>query len=209
MVNAAMTTTLVLAHFAPDIVLLSAIAGGLHPGLNLGDVVISERTIQYECGQVLAERFRAWGTWDPFTNSENPLYSPGDSCILEAVGDIGDEVDLRDAVSKTGPVRAKVVKGTVASADKVVQDTATKESLHRTYSADVVHTECGAIAQICFQKHVPMVGVLGISDLADEHFESDGEIGYEIATCNADRTTLGILDWLDPRILQRMTEDPE
>jgi nucleoside phosphorylase len=74
--SAAMAATLVLDHFGPDIVLLSAIAGGLNPGPSLKDVVVSERTIQHECGQMLSEGFRVWGTCDRFTDSENPLCTP-------------------------------------------------------------------------------------------------------------------------------------
>jgi nucleoside phosphorylase len=104
-------------------------------------------------------------------------------------------------------VHAKVVEGTVASADKIIQNSAEREFLHRAYNADAVHNECGAIAQICFQKHAPMVGVLGTGDSADEQSASDGEIGCKTAAHNADKTVLAILDWLNPGTLQQ-TMDP-
>ena len=46
-VNAAMTTQLALDHFAIRDVVFSGIAGGVDPGLNIGDVVIADRWGQY------------------------------------------------------------------------------------------------------------------------------------------------------------------
>ncbi|MDE0045113.1 MAG: 5'-methylthioadenosine/S-adenosylhomocysteine nucleosidase, partial [bacterium] len=46
-VNAAMTTQLAFDHFAIRDVVFSGIAGGVDPGLNIGDVVIAERWGQY------------------------------------------------------------------------------------------------------------------------------------------------------------------
>ena len=46
-VNAAMTVQLALDHFAIERVVFSGIAGGVDPGLNIGDVVIADRWGQY------------------------------------------------------------------------------------------------------------------------------------------------------------------
>ena len=42
-VNAAMTVQLALDHFAIERIVFSGIAGGVDPGLNIGDVVIADR----------------------------------------------------------------------------------------------------------------------------------------------------------------------
>ena len=46
-VNAAMTVQLALDHFAIERIVFSGIAGGVDPGLNIGDVVIADRWGQY------------------------------------------------------------------------------------------------------------------------------------------------------------------
>ena len=46
-VNAAMTAQLALERFHIDRILFSGIAGGVDPGLNVGDVVIADRWGQY------------------------------------------------------------------------------------------------------------------------------------------------------------------
>ena len=47
-VNAAMTATLIIEHFRPSRAIFTGVAGGLNPDLQLGDIVIAEKTAQHD-----------------------------------------------------------------------------------------------------------------------------------------------------------------
>jgi adenosylhomocysteine nucleosidase len=47
MVNAAITTQMMITYFDPTYLLYSGIAGGMNPANNIGDVVVSKRWVQY------------------------------------------------------------------------------------------------------------------------------------------------------------------
>ena len=48
MVNAAMTTQLAIDHFNITHILVSGIAGGVNPNLNIGDVVVLTQWAEYQ-----------------------------------------------------------------------------------------------------------------------------------------------------------------
>ena len=52
-VNTALVATLLLDHFGCRSVLLTGVAGGIDPGLGIGDVVIADRLIQHDYGAVI------------------------------------------------------------------------------------------------------------------------------------------------------------
>ena len=51
-VNTALVTTLLADRFGCRLVVFSGVAGGLDPGLRIGDVVIADRTLQHDAGVI-------------------------------------------------------------------------------------------------------------------------------------------------------------
>ena len=91
--------------------ILTGIAGALNSQINLGDVVIIHRCIQYECGEITSEGFEVWGTWDYIKNRENPKYFESDAKMLKVAQTISDQVILKP-ISETS--RPMVISGTGA-----------------------------------------------------------------------------------------------
>jgi adenosylhomocysteine nucleosidase len=193
MVNAGLTMGLLLTHYNPEKVILTGIAGSLNPQINLGDVVIVEKCVQYECGEVISEGFRLWGTWDYIKNRENPKYFDADEEMLKVAKAISDKVTLK-SISET--VNSKVILGTGATGNKLLKSKQAADNLFREYKADVVDMECAAIAQICYQYDIPFLAVKSISDQADESFKEEGEIAYEVACFNADQLVIELIRYL-------------
>lgn len=103
-VNAAMSTTILLDRFKPDVVINTGSAGGFHHSLNVGDIVISTEVrhhdvdvtaFDYEYGQV----------------PNLPAAYKADSALIQAA---------EDEASELGHIQ--VVKGTIATGDSFMSD---------------------------------------------------------------------------------------
>lgn len=193
MINAGLTMGLLLTHYSPEKVILTGIAGALNPQVNLGDVVIIERCIQYECGELTLEGFEVWGTWDYIKNRENPKYFEADAEMLKVAQAISDQITLKAISEASSP---KVILGAGATGNKLVKSRAAADKLFGEYGTDVVDMECAAIAQICYQYDIPFLAIKSISDKAGESFKEEGEIAYKTACFNADQLVIKLIEAL-------------
>lgn len=148
-VNAAMTTSVLLQHFQPDVIINTGSAGGLNPELNVGDVVISTEVrhhdvdvtaFGYEYGQVpqLPAAFQA----------NKKLLDIAVSCA-KAEGDI------------------QVVTGLIATGDSFMSDPERVKFIGTKFNdLQAVEMEAAAIAQVAHQFSTPFVIIRSLSDIA-------------------------------------------
>ncbi|MGM7721036.1 5'-methylthioadenosine/S-adenosylhomocysteine nucleosidase [Metabacillus sp. Hm71] len=148
-VNAAMSTTLLLDRYKPDYVINTGSAGGFHPSLNVGDIVISTEVrhndvdvtaFGYEYGQV-----------------------PG----LPAAY-IPDEKLVEVAVKKAEEIsNIQVAKGLIVTGDSFLNDPVKVEFIRSKFNdLHAGEMEAAAIAQVCHQFNVPFVVIRALSDIA-------------------------------------------
>ncbi|WP_203361671.1 5'-methylthioadenosine/S-adenosylhomocysteine nucleosidase [Bacillus sp. REN10] len=148
-VNAAMTTSVLLQHFQPDVIINTGSAGGLNPELNVGDVVISTEVrhhdvdvtaFGYEYGQVpqLPAAFEA----------DEKLLNIAVSCAKEEEG-------------------IQVVKGLIATGDSFMSDPERVKFIGTKFNdLQAVEMEAAAIAQVAYQFGTPFVVIRSLSDIA-------------------------------------------
>ncbi|GLB58294.1 5'-methylthioadenosine/S-adenosylhomocysteine nucleosidase [Cytobacillus sp. NCCP-133] len=153
-VNAAMSTAILLERFKPDYVINTGSAGGFHPDLNVGDVIISNEVrhhdvdvtaFGYEYGQVpqLPAAFEA----------DRRLVQIAEACAKES-GDI------------------QVVRGLIATGDSFMNDPARVDYIRDKFTdLQAVEMEAAAIAQVSYQFDTPFVVIRSLSDIAGK--ESD------------------------------------
>ncbi|MBU8786920.1 MULTISPECIES: 5'-methylthioadenosine/S-adenosylhomocysteine nucleosidase [Bacillus] len=153
-VNAAMSTTILLDRFKPDVVINTGSAGGFHHSLNVGDIVISTEVrhhdvdvtaFDYEYGQV----------------PNLPAAYPADSALVKTA---------EDEASELGSFQ--VVKGTIATGDSFMSDPE-RVAFIRDKFKDLyaVEMEAAAVAQVCYQFDVPFVVIRALSDIAGKESE--------------------------------------
>lgn len=147
-VNAAMTTTYLLLAGASRVV-FTGVAGGVHPQLKVGDLVVSSDCVQHDVdvtalGYPLGEIPGETLSW------------PADESLQALALEAAHEVE---GVNVTG---GRVVSGDVfvASPEKV-------QWLWQTFGAACAEMEGAAVAQVCARHGVPYVVIRSVSDTAD------------------------------------------
>lgn len=157
-VNAAMSTSILLERFKPDIVINTGSAGGYHPDLNVGDLIIStevrhhdvDATIfGYEYGQVpqMPPAFKA----DPF--------------LVEKAVTAAEKLE-----------GIQTAKGLIATGDSFMNDPERVEFVRRQFKdLYAVEMEGAAIAQVAWQFAVPFVVIRSLSDIAGK----DSNISFD------------------------------
>ncbi|WLR49944.1 5'-methylthioadenosine/S-adenosylhomocysteine nucleosidase [Bacillus tianshenii] len=157
-VNAAMATTILLDRHNPDMVINTGSAGGFHPSLNVGDLVVSTEVrhhdvdvtiFEYEYGQV----------------PNMPAAYTADAKLVEAAMECAKEI-----------TDVQAVKGLIVTGDSFMNDPARVEFVRSKfvdlYAAEM---EAAAIAQVCYQFDMPFVVIRALSDIAGK----DSNISFE------------------------------
>lgn len=148
-VNAAMTTTVLLHTFKPDVVINTGSAGGYDPSLEVGAVVISDEVrhhdvdvtiFGYEIGQV----------------PQMPAAFKSDMKLMEVA---------REAVTEVGEHQYGI--GLICSGDAFMNDPERVEKVRAYFpQMKAVEMEAAAVAQVCHQFDTPFVVIRALSDIA-------------------------------------------
>ncbi|MDP9996218.1 adenosylhomocysteine nucleosidase [Variovorax boronicumulans] len=194
-VAAAVTATVLLERFGVRAIVFSGVAGGLAPGVNVGDVVVATELLQHDMDASPL-----------FPKYEVPLMGisrfTADAVISDALAVVAEE-SLRDPVGLVGQEAAdefglrspKVHRGLLISGDRFVSTAAESEALRRHLpKALAVEMEGAAVAQVCHDYGVPFAAMRTISDRADD--EAHGDFARFVAEV-ASRYSLALVGaWL-------------
>jgi adenosylhomocysteine nucleosidase len=167
-VNAAMNTMLALQHFQPRAVISTGIAGALHPDHVTGDVVLAERVIQHDYGELTAEGIQVRPTRSPYTNQPNPLFFPADPQLIQCATNQIGEINLLQ-LPESSTARAPCIHvGTLVTGDAFAPLLVNRQVLHNQFAAEAIDMESGAMAQVCWVQGIPFLAIRGISDTDDK-----------------------------------------
>jgi adenosylhomocysteine nucleosidase len=195
-VNAAMTTTLLLDHFQPTEVIFTGIAGGIHPGLRPGDLIIAEKTAQHDIVIYSEGSFDTYRVRDPFTGDLNPTFFPADKKLFRAAEQAQANVKLEKILTHKGKRDPNIHTGIIVTGDAFVASAEKKAELRRRFQADAVEMEGGAVAQICYQREVPCLVMRSLSNTADSDVDMDSMTFYRLAAHNSSRYVMQIVEEL-------------
>lgn len=167
-VNAAMATAILLEKFAPNYVINTGSAGGFHPDLNIGDIVISTEVrhhdvdvtvFDYEYGQVpgLPAAFVA----------DTTLIKVAEDCAQQLSG-------------------LQVVKGLIATGDSFMDDPERVSFVQKKFpNLQAAEMEGAAIAQVAQQFTTPFVVIRSLSDIAGKESNQSFEQFLETAALHS------------------------
>jgi adenosylhomocysteine nucleosidase len=221
MVNAAMTTQALVDRFRVERIIFSGIAGGVNPGLNIGDVVIPVRWSEYQ--ENLFARETQPGVFTPPDTFEVTLPNygmmyPQDVDICTVNGEPDDEIPMvwfpvdgamlavaaRTATSVeldrcAGDVcldASPVVRpgGSGVSGPTFVDNAAYRDYAWNTWQADALDMESAAVAHVATANGVPFIIFRSLSDLAGGGpGENEIDVFFQLAADNSAKVMLAFL----------------
>lgn len=212
MVNAAMTTQALFDHFAIKGIVFSGIAGGVNPGLQVGDVTVPAKWGNYQENLFAREtatgfdpgrysgEYKNFGMIFPRTSSvpviggepdklEKRFWFPVDPAALKTASNLVGSVKLnRCAVS--GECLEKeprlVVGGNGVSGPTFVDNAAYRRWAWETFQADALDMETAAVAHVAYVNCVPYIAFRSLSDLAGGGpGKNEGKIFGKLAANNS------------------------
>jgi len=184
-VAAATTATTLIEAFGAQRLLFTGVAGGIAPGVQVGDVVVAQEFVQHDMdASPLFPRYQI------------PLYERErfacDSALVERLHEATQAGLQRLAL----PQLARVHQGLIASGDRFVSAAEEARQLHAALTEAghpplAVEMEGAAVAQVCHDYGVPFAAVRTISDRADDSAHVDFP---KFVTEVASRYALAIID---------------
>lgn len=182
-VAAATTATTLIEAFGARRLVFTGVAGGIAPGVQVGDVVVAQEFVQHDMdASPLFPRYQV------------PLYGRERFACDAELG------KALLAATRTGlsrlDLRATVHHGLVASGDRFVSAAEEARALHAALTGAghpplAVEMEGAAVAQVCHDYAIPFAAVRTISDRADDSAHVDFP---KFVTEVASRYALAILD---------------
>lgn len=154
-VNAARCTQLLIDRYHPAAIINTGIAGGLAPGLQVGDVVVAEGLVQHDFDVTAFGHVK--GYLCTGEDDSVPTVFHTDKQLS------GTLAAAAQAVFGTEKVRT----GLIATGDQFISGHEKKAELFAAFHASAAEMEGGAVAQVAALSSVPFAVIRAISDLAD------------------------------------------
>lgn len=219
MVNAAMNTQLVLDRFNISVIVFSGVAGGVNPGLHIGDVVVPAQWGQYlevafaretapgqylPPGRMDGQTLPNYGMMFPRpvetrkagqTEPIRRFWFPVDARMFEvarSLGNIGLISCKGDQCLKHKPQID--MGGNGVSGQAFVDNAAFREYAFKTFQANVLDMETAAVGHVAYSNGVPWIAFRSLSDLAGGgEGENEMHTFFNIAADNSARVLLAFL----------------
>jgi adenosylhomocysteine nucleosidase len=214
MVNAAMTTQMALDHFKVRAIVFSGIAGGIDPGLDVGDVVAPDAWAEYLDGDFL--RGQGDGHFAPTRGTVAPygMLAPRPVTVTAPDGQLHrmdwfaadpallavarglPAAELKRCADQTHCLAKPphLVVGGHGISGPVFMDNAD----YRTYAfgafhAQVLDMESAAVAHVAFANAVPFIAFRSLSDLAGGGAEGQVRVFMSLASDNSATVVRGFI----------------
>ncbi len=173
-VNAAISTTLLIEKFSPNVIINTGSAGALDETLSVGDVLVSNAVTYHDANAT------AFG-YELGQIPQMPKVYKSSSKLLDKTMQILELQDLNGKV------------GLIVSGDSFIGTTKQRQTIKSQFpEAMAVEMEATAIAQTCYQFKVPFIVTRAVSDLAN----GEAEMSFEEFLGKAAVSSSQTVEWL-------------
>ena len=146
-VNAAIGTQLLVDLFSADMIINSGTAGGMDPGLDIFDTVISTEVCYHDVAPDILTEFHPW---------MESVFFKADLKLISL---------SKTAVKKIRP-DGKVVWGRMATGESFITDEG-RLRINQEFSPLTVDMETASIAHVCYVNRIPFLSIRCITDTAE------------------------------------------
>lgn len=146
-VNAAIGSQLLIDVFGVDMIINSGTAGGMDPGLDIFDTVISTEVCYHDVAPDILTEFHPW---------MESVFFKADLKLISL---------SKTAVKKIRP-DGKVVWGRMATGESFITDEG-RLKINQEFSPLTVDMETASIAHVCYVNRIPFLSIRCITDTAE------------------------------------------
>ena len=155
-VSAAVGCSLLIQHFKPGCVINTGSAGGISPGLKVGDAIISTGLVYHDV-DVTAFKYA------PGQLPGQPQIFPVDEKLVKLAEDAVDELKRENVL----PASFNHLRGIIGSGDVFMHEAERIAAVRRVFpDVTAVEMEGAAIAHCCSLFSIPVLVIRALSDIA-------------------------------------------
>ncbi len=189
-VNTAALAGVVWERHRPHTMVFTGVAGALDPTLQVGDIVIGERTVQHDWGVIAPDGLQRYQAGHiPFFNPTDDWGFTPSAGLVELARRVVSETELTDVLGRMPDVRF----ATIATGDQFLHDPITRDELFAALGAVAIEMEGAALAQAAQRFGTDHLVIRSMSDGAgDESIDDFARFLPEVAA-NSARLVLGLI----------------
>ena len=146
-VNTAIGTQLLVDAFSADMIINSGTAGGMDPGLDIFDTVISTEVCYHDVAPDILTEFHPW--------MESVFFTADPKLIRLS----------KTAVKKIRPA-GKVIWGRMVTGESFITDEG-RQKINQEFAPLTVDMETASIAHVCYVNRIPFLSIRCITDTAE------------------------------------------
>ena len=173
-VAAATTAATLITRFGVERILFTGVAGGLAPGVAVGDVVVADQFVQHDLDvSPLFPRYEIPGYGLAALPADTELTAVLRAAAATTLATIPQWL-AAETIAAVGLQKPRLHTGLLVSGDRFVATSAESEALRAALPrALAVEMEGAAFAQVCHDFAVPFAAVRTVSDRADDSAHVD------------------------------------
>ena len=155
-VNAAVCTQAMLMRYPVSLVINTGVAGGIGPGVRIGDLVVAEGVVQYDFDTSPLDGGK--GLLPVLNEVVVPTDQAASDTLLQCARRVYD---------------GNVTRGIVATGDQFISGGEQAAKIRGDFGADACEMEGGSIGQVCALNKIPFAVIRAISDHGDDEASVD------------------------------------
>ena len=159
-VNSSRVCQILIDKFKPALVINIGTAGSVNNKLDIGNVVVADKLVQYDFDVT------------PFGRKLGEIENIGEFIEVDK--------NLLNLFNNTN-----VIIGTIATGDKFIVNPEEKNNIKNIFNALCIEMEGASIAQVCFLDKVPFLVIRSITDKPDESSKIDFDTFLESSSIKA------------------------